>query len=216
MNQETRSFVGFVGMQFRAVGKIILTQGESENLTIQADAEMLERIHTEIHDGILVISYDSDWRDWTGLNLIDKGMTIYQLNMKKINSLSISGVGYLDAASITTDTLSLSLSGPATMTIGTLSVGTLKVEMSGVGSIDVAGKCVEQELTLSGAGNYKAPRLESDKTSVKISGVGNAIIWARNSLEAVISGAGGVEYYGKPQISQKLTGLGVLKYLGDR
>jgi hypothetical protein len=213
---ETRPIAGITGLKFRAVGKINLIQGETETLTIHADPEVRSRIHTEIIDGVLVISYESDWKDWTGLNFIDKGVTRFDLTLKEIKTLTLSGVGNLDAPSIHSDSLALTLSGPATITVGSLEVNSLKVEMSGVGSIDVAGKCTEQSITLSGAGSYKAPRLESAKTAVKLSGVGNATIWAKDSLEADISGAGAVEYFGTPQISQKISGIGVLKYLGSR
>jgi hypothetical protein len=213
---ETRPIAGISGLKFRAVGKINLTQGDTESLVIHADPEVRSRIRTEILDGILVISYDSDWKDWTGINFLDKGITSFNLTMKEINSLTISGVGNLDAPSITTGSLSLSLSGPATITIGTLQVNSLSVEMSGVGSIDVAGKCADQSIALSGAGSYKSPRLETERTSVKLSGVGNATIWAKESLDADISGAGAVEYYGAAKITQKISGIGVLKYLGNR
>jgi hypothetical protein len=215
-NQESRPVAGINGLKFRAVGKIILTQGDQESLVIHADPEIRARIHTEILDGILVISYDSDWKDWTGLNFLDRGVSTFNLTMKNINSIAISGVGNLDAASITTGSLSLTLSGPATMTVGTLQANLLNVEMSGVGSIDLAGKCADQVVSLSGAGSYKAPRLESQRTMVKLSGVGNATVWANEALEASISGAGAVEYYGAARITQKVSGIGVLKYLGNR
>ena len=102
------------------------------------------------------------------------------------------------------------------MTIGNLTINSLKVDMSGVGTIDVAGKCSEQNLDLSGAGSYKAPRLETEQTTVKLSGVGNATVWANGMLYANISGAGAVEYYGSPKITQNISGIGVLKYLGNR
>lgn len=215
-NEESRLVSGFSGVQFKAIGKIIVSQGDQESLTIHADPEIRARISTEVKDGILVVSYDSDWKDWTGLNFIDKGVTTFNLTMKDINTLSISGVGNLDAASITTGTLNLNLSGPATITIGTLQVNTLAVEMSGVGTIDVAGKCTDQTVALSGAGSYKAPRLESERSVVKLSGVGTATVWANETLDASISGAGAVEYYGAAKISQKISGIGVLKYLGNR
>jgi hypothetical protein len=215
-NTENRPVSGITGLHFRAVGKIILTQGNEESLTIQGDPEVRSRIGTEIHEGVLVITYNSDWRDWTGISLIDKGITTFHLTMKEIRSIAVAGVGSLDSAMIHSDDLSLTVSGPATMTFGTLNVNRLEVEMSGVGSIDLAGKCQEQLVNLSGAGNYKATRLESEKTTVNLSGVGNAAIWANEALDANISGAGGVEYYGNAKITQKISGIGVLKYLGNR
>jgi len=215
-NQEVIPVSGFNGIHFKAVGKIMLSQGDTESLTIQADAETRVRIHTEVKDGTLWITQDTDWKDWTGFRLIDKGMTIYHLVMKDIRSITIAGVGSVDCAAINSDTLTFVLSGPGALTVGEVNVNALNVEMSGVGSVDIAGKCTEQNLTLSGAGSYQGTRLESNRTMVKISGVGNARVWVNEQLDATISGAGGVEYYGQAKVSQKISGLGVIKYLGAR
>ncbi len=215
-NSEIRPLTGFSGIQFKAIGKILLNQGPADAISIQADPEIRARIQTEVKNGVLEIKYFSDWKDWTGINLIDKGVPTFNITMQEIKSIQLTGVANLDAASIVVDALDLKVSGPATVTVGTLTVNRLLVEMSGVGSVDLAGKCLEQTVTLSGAGNYQTSRLESERASVKLSGVGSATVWAKESLDVNISGAGSVEYYGPVQVSQKITGIGVLKYLGDR
>lgn len=215
-NSETRPLTGFSGIQFKAIGKIVLDQGPADALSIQADPEIRGRIQTEVKNGVLEVKYFSDWKDWTGINLIDKGMPVFNITMQEIKSIHLTGVANLDAASVVVDELDLKVSGPATVTVGTLTVNRLLVEMSGVGSVDLAGKCLDQSITLSGAGNYQASRLESERASVKLSGVGSATVWAKESLDVNISGAGSVEYFGPVQVSQKITGIGVLKYQGDR
>jgi hypothetical protein len=215
-NQEVIPVSGFTGINFKAVGKIMLSQGDTESLTIQADPETRERIHVEVKEGILWITQETDWKDWTGFRLIDKGMTIYHVTMKDITSLTISEVGSVDCAEIKSESLRFTLSGPGALTVGSVNVNSLNVEISGVGSVDVAGTCQDQNLTLSGAGNYQGSRMESARTTIKLSGVGNAKVWANESLDATISGAGGIEYYGNAKVNQKVSGLGVIKYLGVR
>jgi len=215
-NQEVIPVSGFTSIQFKAVGKVMLSQGDTESVTIEADAEVRARIHTEVKDSVLWITQDTDWKDWTGFRLIDKGMTTFHIVMKDIKYLSIAGVGNIDCASIKTDSLALVLSGPGTITIGSIAVNALTIDISGVGSVDIAGTCTDQNVTLSGAGNYQGSRMESVRTTIKLSGVGNAKIWANESLDATISGAGGIEYYGSAKVSQKVSGLGVIKYLGTR
>ncbi len=215
-NQEVIAVSGFNGIHFKAVGKIMLSQGDTDNLTIQADPEVRARIHAEVKEGTLWITQETDWKDWTGFRLIDKGMTIYHLVMKDIRAITVAGVGSVDCAAINSDTLTVVLSGPGALTVGEVNVSTLNLEMSGVGSVDIAGKCTEQNLTLSGAGSYQGTRLESERAMVRISGVGNARIWVNEQLDATISGAGGVEYYGEAKVNQKISGLGVIKYLGAR
>ena len=93
LNQEVIPVSAFSGIQFKAVGKILLSQGATESLTIEADPETRSHIHTEVKDGLLRITQDTDWRDWTGFRLIDRGLTTFHLVMKDIKTLAISGVG---------------------------------------------------------------------------------------------------------------------------
>ena len=37
-----------------------------------------------------------------------------------------------------------------------------------------------------------------------------ATVWVVESLDATISGAGNIEYYGDPQVTQQVTGLGAI------
>ena len=65
-------------------------------------------------------------------------------------------------------------------------------------------------------GVLEAVCISVEKGTVKLAGVGTATVWVKNNLDASISGAGVIEYYGNPQISEHNSGLGMLKYLGKR
>jgi hypothetical protein len=213
---ETREVSGFSNLDFRGMGKIELTQGDHEELVIEAMPEVRERIRTEVRNDTLVISYDSDWKDWTGIRFLEGDKVIFRLMMREINGIGIAGVGSLDSPLINTGTLTVSLSGPGSLTIGTVNASVLNLKLSGVGSVDVAGETKDLSIELSGAGSVRASRLKAENASVRLSGVGSATIWAVTSLDASLSGAGVIEYYGSPQIHESRSGLGVLKYLGNR
>ena len=53
-NQEVIPVSGFNGIHFKSVGKVMLSQGDTEGLTIQADPEVRALIRTEVKDGILL------------------------------------------------------------------------------------------------------------------------------------------------------------------
>ena len=82
--------------------------------------------------------------------------------------------------------------------------------------MEMAGKVDEQVIKLSGAGSFNGTRLVSRKAEVKLSGLGSASVWVKESLDANLSGIGSVEYYGEPQVKKKITGLGSLKSLGNK
>ena len=215
-NQEKREVSGFSALMFRGMGRIDLTQGDHEELVIEAQPEIRSRIKTEVREGTLHIDYDEDWKDWTGIRTLSGDKIIFHLVMRDISAISVSGVGSLDAPRIETGGLSLAITGPGLLTVGELKTTSLAASLSGVGAIDVAGTTDELAVTLSGAGSFKGGRLQAGKASVRLSGVGSATVWAKDTLEASISGAGVIAYYGSPTLAQSNTGLGMLKFMGNR
>lgn len=201
---------------FKGMGRLDLVQGDHEELVIETQPEILSRIKTEVREGTLHIDYEENWKDWTGIRTLSGDKIVFKLMMREISAISISGVGSLDTPRIETGSLLLAITGPGLLTVGTLKTTSLEVNLSGVGAVDLAGHTDEMTITLSGAGSFKASRLEAGKASIRLSGVGTATVWAKDSLDASISGAGVIEYYGSPQIAQSNTGLGVLKFMGNR
>lgn len=215
-NEEKRNVSGFTALAFKGMGRVELTQGDHDELVIEALPEIRSRIQTNVRNNTLHIDYDEDWKDWTGIRTLSGDKIRFRLVMREITSLSLSGIGSLDCPRIESTSLSLSLSGPSFLTVGALKCSMLNVSLSGVGSLDIAGTTEELDVTLSGAGSFKASRLETTKANVRLSGVGTATVWVKETLNASISGAGMIEYFGSPQITQSNTGLGVLKFLGIR
>ena len=214
--QEKRPVSNFSKLNFKAVGKIILTQGSIEELVIEAIPEICARIKTEVIDDTLIIQYSHDWKDWIDGHLLSADSIIFHLTMKNITDLSLSGPGNLSGEKLISDSMTLSLRGPGLIHLSDLSLNTLNVNLSGVGSIDLSGKANFQDVKVSGAGSFTAESLETGQSKVDLSGVGNARIWSKDSLEVNISGAGGVEYFGNPLVKQHISGVGMLKSLGNR
>jgi hypothetical protein len=215
-SNETRSFSGLTGVHHKGVGSMIITQGDKEELRIEADPEICSRIITEVKEGILVIRHNNDFVDWMRMWTRSLEPLRFFLTVKDIRYIKISGAGMVKAPSLKSDSLELINSGAGSQTIENLDVRAFKVELSGAGSMELAGKVDDQVIKLSGAGSYNASRLESQTTEVKLSGVGSASVWVKKSLDANVSGIGSVEYYGEPQVTKKVTGLGNLKSLGSK
>ncbi len=213
---ETRTFSGLTGVNNKGVGTMLITQGDKDELRIEADPEIRSRIITEVKDGVLVIWHDHDFVDWLRLWTKSLDPLRFFLTVKDIRYIKISGAGTVKAPSIKGDSLELINSGAGSQVIENLDVSKFKAELSGAGSMDIAGKVDEQSIKLSGAGSFNGARLESRKADVKLSGVGSATVWVTESLNANLSGMGSVEYYGEPQLTQKKTGLGSLKSLGKK
>ena len=135
--------------------------------------------------------------------------------MKKLTGLEIYGAVSVKSANLETDRLALKLGGAGQVNINALSAEVLEVDAPGVGAIHVGGKVAEQRVTITGAGSYKAPKLESRRASVDLRGAGQATVWAVEDLDVTISGLGSVEYHGTPAVKKRISGLGTVTSLGN-
>jgi hypothetical protein len=213
---ETRSFSGLTGVHHKGVGVLLITQGDKDELRIEAAPEVRERLITDVKDGILVIRHDNDFVDWMRMWTHSLDPLRFFLTIRDIQTIKQSGAGTIKVPAVKSDSLELINSGAGTQTIEKLDARVFKAELSGAGSMEIAGKTDEQRVKLSGAGSYNAARLDSRKAEVKLSGVGSASVWVRENLDANLSGIGSVEYYGEPQVTKKVSGLGNLKSLGKK
>ena len=206
MITETRDVSGFEGVSLGGYGTVNITQGDRTSLTIEAAEDVLPRVVAEVKNGVLVLRLEKE--GWLK-GLKQKKQSIrFDVTMKNIKNLSLGGVGRIDAPRVDTDTLALVVSGVGAIEIGALSAESLDVILSGAGNCEVAGRVTSQTIKLSGAGNYKAPDLESQNAGAVVSGAGNVTVHATDTLDAKVTGAGSIRYQGAPTVRQRVTGVG--------
>lgn len=210
---ETREVSNFNKLVFSGLGDITITQGSTESLTIEAEDNILPHITTAVSGGTLKIGFDTE--SASNLYIPTKGIK-FNLGVKSLNGIDVTGAGNLQCAGLTTDNLALTLSGAGNVNIKNLQASSATTTISGAGNIDLAGKSAQQSLKSSGIGNYRTGDLNSQKATVNISGAGGATVWATDSLDVTISGAGSVSYYGNPSVTKNVTGIGSVKSLGNK
>lgn len=215
---ESREVSNFDRVALRDYGELVITQGEEESLTIEAHPDILPKIKTEVRDGKLTIKIGGSWLDKLG-DALATGLTRqwikYNLTVKKLTGLEISGAVRVNASDIETDRLALKLTGAGQVNIEALSAEVLEIDLPGACAIKVSGKVEEQRIALSGAGSYSAPKLESSRASVDLRGAGQATVWAVEDLDVTIRGLGSVEYYGTPTVKKSISGIGTVTSLGN-
>ena len=210
--REKREVESFDKISLKGIGKVIVKQGEEESLEVEARDDMLPSIVTEVEDGKLVISYETDWSKQVILPI--KPIR-FRVTMRAVKLLEILGAGIIEANNIETDTLNLTIKSAGTIRVKALAAEALAVAISGAGSIKLSGKVDRQEVTISGAGGHLAGKLESGSCTVTVNGAGGATVWARDTLDVSISGLGGVRYYGDPKVTKEISGLGGVKRMGQ-
>jgi hypothetical protein len=210
---EDRSVRGFNRISLSGIGKVNITQGERESLTVTTDDNLMEFIETEVRGNTLNLGFRDIGR-LKSFNPSD-GIT-FDLTLVNLNRLDISGAGDINIDQLETDKLTIDLSGAGSLEIQDLTADELVTQVSGAGSIVAAGQVTGQEITHSGVGTFHAEDLQSDTAFIKISGAGSCTVWVLENLDVKISGLGNVIYYGNPQVSQQVSGLGKLINQGEK
>jgi hypothetical protein len=206
---ETRTLSPFDRVSVSGSGQLVLIQGDQESLTIETDDNLLPLIKSEVTGDSLRIGPE-------GVNLNPTETIRYQLRLKSLKELHLSGSLEADAQSIQSDQLLVNISGSGKIHVPSIQASDLDLRLSGSGDIELAGKVDRQKIEISGSGNYRAGKCESQNASIHISGSGDATIWAHLALDATVSGSGTISYYGSPQVSSHVSGSGDVHSLGNK
>jgi hypothetical protein len=196
----------FNRVEFSGHAELILVQGDREAVLVEASPKAQARIRVRSQDGRLRIdaSENVSWWNWFGSS---RGPTI-TVHFKTLEALEMSGTVKVTASAIHTPKLRVSASGATSMKVDSLKVDALRFAGSGAVKGEFAGSATDQEISISGAGAYRAPKLTSETAAVTVSGAGKVVVNAQRKLDASISGAGAIEYFGDPVLKQRVTGAG--------
>jgi hypothetical protein len=209
----TRPVSDFNAIRLDGAGRLVITQGMTESLEIQAEDNLIDELTSQVEGGTLVLGYrDRPWRR----SILPTRPIVYTLVVTDLTKLTLNGAGDIDLQSLQTETLVLEINGAGNFKIVDLTAGSLSVNLAGTGSITVSGTVAKQEVILDGAGSYQAGDLQTRSTAIEINGLGSGTVWATETLDISIKGGGSVSYYGSPTVTQEITGLGDVKNLGNK
>jgi hypothetical protein len=226
---ETRPVSHFDRVSMGGTGELTITQGNEEALTVEADDNILPYIKTEVRGNELVLHIQE------GVSINPRSTIRYDLKVKDLNRVAISGSGKVMADALKVQDFSTAISGSGNMHFGKLDAQdvvldisgsgkmivdelkaqTIESKTSGSGDYDLTGEVTKQSVTISGGGNYLSSDLKSNEAQVRISGSGDVDIWAEDTLTVTIGGSGKISYYGSPRVSQSVSGSGTIKSLGE-
>ncbi len=208
---ETRNINGVNRVVLREYGQLIITQGETESLSLEGQDSVLQLVRTEVRNGELLLDVEGGWwdRTWRAIASTVEGKPLkYFLTLKKLDGLFVSGAARVKINGFKFDDFQLILKGAGEIIMTDIEANSLDIELPGAELISLAGTSVNQKVWLKGAGSYDAPRLKTENAIVKIHGVGKARIWASSSLDAQVDGVGHIEYRGNPDVRKSVNGLG--------
>lgn len=210
---QIRSVSEFDAIQINGAGELIISQGNSESLEIQAEDNIIEELTSDVQGSTLILGFRDNF---LRRQIIPTERITYNLEVVDLSEVTINGAADMDIKSLETGSLALIINGAGNITVNQLISDRLTVEISGTATIEVEGQVSQQFVTIEGAGNFKAGDLQTSSTSIEITGVGNATVWATENLDISIDGGGNLRYYGSPNITKDINGLGDIDNLGEK
>ncbi len=206
---ETRPVSGFHGIRLTGSGDVIVTQGDTEGLVVEAEDNILPLVETTVKsDGILHLGM----KDHAGSVETHKGV-VYRLAVKGLDKMVLEGSGSIRAASFSADRLRMELPGSGEIALDHFKAGETAAQIDGSGKIKLSGVGRNQTVQIDGSGDYKAKDFRTDTAEVKINGSGDARVQANETLKVKINGSGEVGYAGHPKLTQSVNGSGEVQAL---
>jgi len=204
----------FRRMEINGAAELIVVQGPREHVTVETPTRG-QRIVANVRGDTLAISIRDTRRWWQALTGRGSGSrtTRITVTVRAIDAVALNGAVKMTANGLTTPALRLSASGGSSVQMDGLKIGTLRVSGSGALKARLSGEATEQHVSISGAGEYQAEELASERATINVSGVGHVVVRVERELNATISGAGNVEYVGSPVVKERVSGMGRVKRL---
>lgn len=201
---QTREVSGFNSISVDYPAHVLISQGNTESLTIQAEDNVLPGLKTEVRNNDLRIYY----RVESGKRVNATKLPTVTIVVKDLSAIDFSSAGDLTVDGLKSDALRLSLSGAGNIKVNDITTKALNINLSGAGSTAATGTADSLSLNISGFGDFKGKDLASKTATINLSGAGSAAVRVDDKLKAQISGAGSVSYYGSPEVTKQVSGVG--------
>ena len=206
LKKETRKASNYTGISLSGHMNVEIAYGNSNDVTIEADENLLPYIETKVEDGNLVI------RAKDKVNLKSRNKMIINASATKLANIKIMGSGNINGKGDFTNDgrTSIDVMGSGNVNLAFNSFNETKVSIAGSGNVDLKGKHTNNvTASVSGSGDINCSDVRTNDAFANVSGSGNIKVYATRTIDAKISGSGNVYYKGDaPKVSVKTSGSG--------
>ncbi|MEW6006043.1 MAG: head GIN domain-containing protein [Stygiobacter sp.] len=181
LKTQTRNIENFDRLEVGGVFSVKVEIGKEASLKIQAEENLLPLIKTNVVDGTLIIETKKGLNPRREIKIL--------ITTPDLNYVEVSGANSLQIFNIDEDVF--------------------EVNLSGAGSIYLKGKVEKFYADLSGAGSIDSKDLIANVVEISVSGAASADVFAKERIDASVSGVGSINYYGNPQnVKTNISGVG--------
>lgn len=172
---EKRDVGAFASVDVSGAYEVEIVCQKQPGLEIEGDDNILPLVKTYVKDGTLYVTSE-------------RGYNVRKPIRVKITTDNLEG---------------LSSSGASKVTLDEVKNERLRIESSGASMIDAAGETKSLEIESSGVSKVDVQDLRAARVKVSLSGAGHANVYASEEVNADVSGAATITYYGEPKVVNK-------------
>jgi hypothetical protein len=187
---EKRSTGNFNAVKVSGSIDVEINIGDAYSVSVEDDDNILQYIVTDVHNGTLNVDYKD------GYSINNDHAKVY-VTAPSLDKLSVSGSGDITTQSILKNSrqIEINVSGSGNIK-AQVDAPVINISVGGSGNISLTGHTKDFTCAVSGSGDVNCGGLESENATVKVSGSGNAHVFASVHLSATVSGSGDVYYRG--------------------
>ena len=198
---ETRQTPSFSSVSSEGNFSVYISPGETYEVLLQAETNLLPYIETEVRRKNLRIFVH-------GMNNLRNRlpMEVY-ITVPFIENVVQSGSGSINTEHFDGDDFKFVISGSGSIetSVDAISVNAI---ISGSGNLYIAGVAWDADMVISGSGEIDAWDLSLHYCEAMISGSGDIWVDVDRWLKATISGSGNIYYRGTPEVESVVSGSG--------
>lgn len=188
---ETREIGNFTGLDVSGGFEVVLKQGSSQSLVIEADDNLMREIITEVRGGELNI--------YTRDNVWPNTKLVAYITFVRLDDIDISGaVKVFSNENLSFDRLTLDGSGASEIDF-TADVRNLEAGFSGASKLHLIGNVNNANIECSGASKLYLADFNANEVRLELSGASYAEVSVIDKLVVEASGASDVKYKGEPK-----------------
>lgn len=195
-----RNVSGFNSIEANGAVEVHVKQEPTTSVKVETDENLFDYLEVYTKGNTLVIETKK------GFNLDPSDEVRVFVSAPTYKNLEANGATKIIGESeVTGDDLELSATGASEVNMN-VKVSKLRADLSGASSLELKGSSSKVSTEASGASHIRCRDLETDETTLDLSGASSAEVHANKQLNIEASGASDVKYRGNANINQKSSG----------
>ena len=186
---EQRTVGDFDAVQTSSI-KVLVRQGTTPSVSVQADRNLLPLLETVVEDGAQGKVLKLRWKRWSGvLTRVEPVVTVVVV---RLQALTVSGSGDIVAEPLKLPKLLARVEGSGDVKLNGLVADELKIEIKGSGDVQASGRASQLSVSIAGSGDVQTADLKADDVVVSIAGSGDVVYGGNAVVKKSVAGSGSV------------------------